>query len=61
MKQTFDFKQIGKRMPYRVPNGFFQEMERNVLEAATGKTFRLYALGKICSSRSRVGRCLIGG
>lgn len=33
MKQTFDFKQIGKRMPYRVPNGFFQEMERNVLDA----------------------------
>lgn len=38
MKQTFDFKQIGKQMPYRVPNGFFQEMERNVLDAVTEKT-----------------------
>lgn len=38
MKQTFDFKQIGKRMPYRVPNGFFQEMERNVLDAVAEKT-----------------------
>lgn len=37
MKQTFDFKQIGKRMPYRVPNGFFQEMERNVLDAVAEK------------------------
>ena len=38
MKQTFDFKQIGKRMPYRVPSGFFQEMERNVLDAVAEKT-----------------------
>lgn len=38
MKQTFDFKQIGKRMPYRVPNGFFQEMEHNVLDAVAEKT-----------------------
>lgn len=37
MKQTFDFKQIGKRIPYRVPNGFFQEMERNVLDAVAEK------------------------
>lgn len=38
MKQTFDFKQIGKQMPYRVPNGFFQEMEHNVLDAVAEKT-----------------------
>lgn len=37
MKQTFDFKQIGKQMPYRVPDGFFQEMERNVLDAVAEK------------------------
>lgn len=37
MKQTFDFKQIGKQMPYRVPNGFFQKMERNVLDAVAEK------------------------
>ena len=37
MKQTFDFKQIGKQMPYCVPNGFFQEMERNVLDAVAEK------------------------
>lgn len=38
MKQTFDFKQIGRQMPYRVPNGFFQEMEHNVLDAVAEKT-----------------------
>lgn len=38
MKQTFDFKQIGKQMPYRVPDGFFQEMEHNVLDAVAEKT-----------------------
>lgn len=38
MKQTFDFKQIGKQIPYRVPNGFFQEMEHNVLDAVAEKT-----------------------
>lgn len=37
MKQTFDFKQIGKQMPYRVPDGFFQEMEHNVLDAVAEK------------------------
>ena len=37
MEQTFDFKQIGKQMPYRVPNGFFQEMEHNVLDAVAEK------------------------
>lgn len=37
MKQTFDFKQIGKRMPYHVPDGFFQEMEHNVLDAVAEK------------------------
>lgn len=38
MKQTFDFKQIGKQMPYRVPDGFFQEMEHNVLDAVAENT-----------------------
>lgn len=37
MKQTFDFKQIGKQIPYRVPDGFFQEMEHNVLDAVAEK------------------------
>lgn len=28
----FDFGQVGKRMPYSTPEGFFKEMEANILE-----------------------------
>ena len=28
----FDFDQVGKRMPYSAPEGFFKEMEANILE-----------------------------
>lgn len=31
MNKDFDFKQVGKRMPYEVPEGFFDEMEQNVM------------------------------
>ena len=31
MSHTFDFNKIGKRMPYTVPEGFFEDMERNVM------------------------------
>ncbi len=30
MKKDFDFDNIGKRMPYRTPDGFFDEMESDV-------------------------------
>ena len=32
MEKDFDFKNIGKRMPYRVPGQFFDNMEKNVLD-----------------------------
>ena len=31
MSNDFDFDKIGKRMPYRVPEQFFDNMEANVL------------------------------
>ncbi|MGO5241906.1 hypothetical protein ACTQ2R_04925 [Hallella faecis] len=31
MDQGFDFKQVGKRMPYSAPDGLFREMEMNVM------------------------------
>ena len=34
----FDFKQVGKRMPYTTPDGFFKDMEKNILEAAKDDT-----------------------
>lgn len=33
MEKNFDFNEVGKRMPYAVPDGFFDEMEKNVLES----------------------------
>ena len=30
MKKEFDFDDIGKKTPYRVPEGFFDEMQCNV-------------------------------
>jgi hypothetical protein len=29
--KQFDFSQVGKRMSYTVPEGFFDEMEKNVM------------------------------
>ena len=34
----FDFKQVGKRMPYTTPDGFFKDMEKNILEAVKDDT-----------------------
>lgn len=31
MKDAFDFDRIGKRMPYRTPDGFFDKMEEDVM------------------------------
>lgn len=30
--EKFDFSKVGKRMPYSTPEGFFKEMEANILE-----------------------------
>ena len=32
MKKDFDFEDIGKQVPYRVPEGFFEEMQQRVAE-----------------------------
>lgn len=34
----FDFDQVGKRMPYSTPEGFFKEMEANILEQVKNET-----------------------
>ena len=32
MEQNYDFSHIGKQMPYTVPDGFFDELEENVMK-----------------------------
>lgn len=34
MEKDFDFKNIGKQMPYRTPDGFFDRMQEQVLARA---------------------------
>ena len=34
MDKEFDFNEIGKRMPYRVPETFFEDVQANVLKRA---------------------------
>ena len=32
MEQNYDFSHIGNQMPYTVPDGFFDELEENVMK-----------------------------
>ena len=32
MEKEFDFKNMGKQMPYRTPDDFFGKMQKQVLE-----------------------------
>lgn len=36
MEKDFDFNRIGKRMPYRTPEGFLDEMEANIWKEVQG-------------------------
>ena len=36
MGKDFDFDRVGKRMPYRTPEGFLDEMEANVWKEVQG-------------------------
>ncbi|WP_301068985.1 hypothetical protein [uncultured Bacteroides sp.] len=36
MKKEFDFDDIGKRTPYRVPEGFFEDMQQKVRQHTYG-------------------------
>lgn len=36
MEKDFDFDSIGKRTPYRTPEGFFEESRQQIMERAFG-------------------------
>lgn len=36
MERDFDFDDIGKKTPYRVPEGFFDEMQHNIRKRTYG-------------------------
>ena len=47
MEKEFDFKNIGKRMPYRTPDGFFGKMQKQVLERTQAERFNRQHLSLI--------------
>lgn len=38
MEDNFDFNKVGKRMPYKVPQGFFEKVTENTLAEAERRT-----------------------
>lgn len=42
MEKDFDFNRIGKRMPYRTPEGFLDEMEANIWKEVQGELPQTY-------------------
>lgn len=42
MKKDFDFDDIGKRTPYYMPDGFFEEMQQKVMTQVAAKKQRRY-------------------
>ncbi|MGM9869492.1 MAG: hypothetical protein ACI30R_07715 [Sodaliphilus sp.] len=56
MNKDFDFSQVGKRMPYRTPERFFQELEDDVM----GQVATIEPLPKPSPWRKRIawGTCI---
>ena len=40
MEQNFDFNSVGKKMPYTVPDGFFDQLEENVMNEVKAQPAR---------------------
>ena len=60
MKKDFDFDDIGKRTPYRTPEGFFEDVQRKVMERAGLKQQADYFYGDYHSSRmGRISVCSV--
>lgn len=55
MERQFDFNKIGKRMPYTVPDGAFDEIEAGVARALKAEAPKVQALeaGKVIAEKSK--------
>ena len=52
MEQEYDFNRVGKRMPYSVPDGFFESLEENVMREV-GTKLPASALSEQAGRRTR--------
>ena len=60
MKKEFDFDDIGKKTPYRVPEGFFDEMQRNVRKHTYGSKPAGHRLWITVSTGIAIAAALVG-
>lgn len=60
MKKDFDFDDIGKQTPYRTPDGFFEEMQRKVMERAGVNPRRKSRMKLIFSMAVAAAAVLVG-
>ena len=60
MKKDFDFDDIGKRTPYRTPEGFFEDVQRKVMERAGLKQQRKSHTKLIISTVVAIAAVLTG-
>ena len=60
MKKDFDFDDIGKQTPYRVPDGFFEDMQRKVMVRSGAGRQRKSRIRLIVSSAIAVAAVLAG-
>ncbi|MEY8479130.1 hypothetical protein [Bacteroides acidifaciens] len=60
MKKEFDFDDIGKRTPYRTPDGFFEDMQRKVMERAGVKQQRKSPMKLVISTVVAIAAMLTG-
>ena len=60
MKKEFDFDDIGKKTPYRVPEGFFDEMQRKVQERTCSNKPAGHRLWITLSTSAAIAAVLVG-
>ena len=60
MKKDFDFDDIGKRTPYTTPDGFFEDVQRKVMERTGVKQQRKSHMKLIISTVVAIAAVLAG-
>ncbi|QIU95078.1 hypothetical protein [Bacteroides faecium] len=60
MKKDFDFDDIGKRTPYTTPDGFFEDMQRKVMERTGMKQQRKSHMKLVISTAVAIAAMLAG-
>ena len=61
MEKDFDFKNVGKQMPYRTPDDFFDKMQKQVLEhTQTRKSGKQHRMRLIVSTALAAAAVMLG-